>query len=59
MTILVYDLGGGTFDVTIMKVAGPQELCVLTSGGDRFLGGADFDADLRRRSICPPTPRST
>ncbi len=44
--ILVYDLGGGTFDVTIIKVVGPEELQVLTSGGDRFLGGADFDADL-------------
>lgn len=46
MTILVYDLGGGTFDVTIMRVISPQELRVLTSGGDRFLGGADFDATL-------------
>lgn len=45
-TILVYDLGGGTFDVTIMKTVGPDELQVLTSDGDRFLGGADFDADL-------------
>jgi molecular chaperone DnaK len=45
-TILVYDLGGGTFDVTIMKTLGRDELQVLTSGGDRFLGGADFDADL-------------
>ena len=44
--ILVYDLGGGTFDVTIIKTVGPEEIQVLTSGGDRFLGGADFDADL-------------
>jgi molecular chaperone DnaK len=45
-TILVFDLGGGTFDVTIMKVVGRDELQVLTSGGDRFLGGADFDREL-------------
>ena len=44
--IFVYDLGGGTFDVTIMNVIGPEALRVLTSGGDRFLGGGDFDADL-------------
>ena len=42
MKVLVYDLGGGTFDVTIIEVKG-TEINVLTSGGDRFLGGADFD----------------
>ena len=45
-TILVYDLGGGTFDVTIMRVVSPQDLRVLTSDGDRLLGGADFDAEV-------------
>ncbi|MFN6472562.1 MAG: Hsp70 family protein [Nostoc sp. SerVER01] len=44
MTILVYDLGGGTFDVTVMKVsAGTGELRVLASNGNKFMGGADFD----------------
>ncbi len=41
-TILVYDLGGGTFDVTIMKVTG-SKIQVITSGGNKSLGGADFD----------------
>jgi molecular chaperone DnaK len=43
--ILVYDLGGGTFDVTIMEVDG-GDLRVLTSNGDRKLGGVDFDEKL-------------
>ncbi|MGF1510625.1 MAG: Hsp70 family protein [Myxococcota bacterium] len=43
--ILVYDLGGGTFDVSILRVT-PKELEVLSSGGDPFLGGADFDDRL-------------
>ena len=43
--ILVYDLGGGTFDITIMAVDG-GDLRVLTSNGDRKLGGVDFDEAL-------------
>ncbi|MEO1227969.1 MAG: Hsp70 family protein [Myxococcota bacterium] len=43
--ILVYDLGGGTFDVSVLEVAG-AELKVLSTGGDPFLGGADFDDRL-------------
>jgi molecular chaperone DnaK len=43
--ILVYDLGGGTFDVTIMAVA-DGSLHVLTSNGHRQLGGVDFDEAL-------------
>lgn len=42
MTTLVYDLGGGTFDVTIMEIQ-EAEIKAIASGGDRFLGGADFD----------------
>jgi molecular chaperone DnaK len=42
MKVLVYDLGGGTFDVTVMEVA-ESTFNVLASGGDRFLGGMDFD----------------
>jgi molecular chaperone DnaK len=37
--------------VTIIKVVGPEELQVLTSGGDRFLGGADFDADISEHFV--------
>jgi molecular chaperone DnaK len=46
-TILVYDLGGGTFDITIMAVE-RGNLRVLTSNGDRKLGGVDFDEALAR-----------
>ena len=42
-TILVYDLGGGTFDVSIVKVSG-NDYQVLKYAGDPFLGGADFDS---------------
>jgi molecular chaperone DnaK len=41
--ILVFDLGGGTFDVTVMEVAGDGSMKVLATGGDRRLGGMDFD----------------
>jgi molecular chaperone DnaK len=41
--LLVYDLGGGTFDVSLMEVTG-QVYEVLATGGDSFLGGIDFDA---------------
>lgn len=40
--ILVYDLGGGTFDVTLMEVNGTQ-MEILCSQGDHALGGIDFD----------------
>lgn len=40
--ILVYDLGGGTFDVTILRIDQDQ-LTVLATGGDHELGGKDFD----------------
>jgi molecular chaperone DnaK len=40
--VLVYDLGGGTFDVTILDIT-PTALTVLATGGDRNLGGFDWD----------------
>ncbi|MEJ6561332.1 MAG: Hsp70 family protein [Akkermansiaceae bacterium] len=43
--VMVYDLGGGTFDVTIAKVDGTEVQC-LTSEGDSDLGGIDFDYKL-------------
>ena len=45
-TIAVYDLGGGTFDVSIIEVAnldGEKQVEVLSTNGDTFLGGEDFD----------------
>ena len=42
-TILVYDLGGGTFDVTLLKLSDGCDFHVLSTAGDTKLGGADFD----------------
>ncbi len=47
--IAVYDLGGGTFDVSIIEIAdvdGEQQFEVLATNGDTFLGGEDFDMRL-------------
>ena len=44
--IAVYDLGGGTFDISIVELAdvdGDKQFEVLSTNGDTFLGGADFD----------------
>lgn len=43
--VLVFDLGGGTFDVTLCEVNGPK-VDVITSRGDKWLGGKDFDNEL-------------
>ncbi len=43
--IVVYDLGGGTFDVTVLET-GDSVVEVLATGGDAFLGGDDFDNRL-------------
>lgn len=48
-TIAVYDLGGGTFDVSIIEIAevdGEYQFEVLSTNGDTFLGGEDFDNKL-------------
>ena len=45
--ILVYDLGGGTFDVTVMEIAG-NDYRTLATDGDVFLGGRDWDQRLSR-----------
>lgn len=47
--VAVYDLGGGTFDVSIIEIAdldGDQQIEVLSTNGDTFLGGEDFDNAL-------------
>jgi len=46
MTVAVYDLGGGTFDVSLIEIAeveGEYQFEVLSTNGDTFLGGEDFD----------------
>ncbi|MCF6767922.1 molecular chaperone DnaK [Thiotrichales bacterium 19S11-10] len=48
-TIAVYDLGGGTFDISIIEIAnvdGDSQIEVLATNGDTFLGGEDFDVAL-------------
>lgn len=45
-TILVYDLGGGTFDTTVIRVA-KDEIVVVCTDGDDHLGGADWDERLK------------
>lgn len=45
--ILVFDLGGGTFDVSILQLVG-NEFNVLSTSGDAHLGGEDFDITLMR-----------
>lgn len=43
--VMIYDLGGGTFDVTIAEVKN-KKVDILTSRGDKYLGGKDFDQAL-------------
>ena len=48
-TIAVYDLGGGTFDISVIEIAevdGEHQFEVLATNGDTFLGGEDFDLRL-------------
>ena len=44
-TVLVYDLGGGTFDITVMNING-NEISVICTGGDDTLGGKNWDEAL-------------
>jgi molecular chaperone DnaK len=44
-TVLVYDLGGGTFDVTVMRIEGARFETIATAG-DVYLGGVDWDARI-------------
>lgn len=61
-TVLVYDLGGGTFDTTVIRVSG-SEITVICTDGATNLGGADWDLRLRDHVIerfvaeaSPPEP---
>ncbi len=60
--VLVYDLGGGTFDASVLEIQG-DVYEVVSTGGDTFLGGVDFDAQLvdhlvwrftEQRGFAPP-----
>jgi molecular chaperone HscA len=57
-TFAVYDLGGGTFDISILRLEGGV-FEVLSTGGDTHLGGDDFDRVVARRlmeaGLSPPT----
>ncbi len=60
-TVLIYDLGGGTFDCTVMKLKfkdGSKSVQVITTGGNHQLGGKDWDkelANLVRSKFCEET----
>ena len=45
--VMIYDLGGGTFDVTIAEVKN-KKVDVITSRGDKYLGGKDFDYEITK-----------
>lgn len=49
---LVYDLGGGTFDVALVKIV-EGELTVVDHEGDNYLGGTDFDALIVEKIVVP------
>lgn len=49
---LVYDLGGGTFDIALIKIEN-RELKVIDHEGDNFLGGTDFDSLMVEKLIIP------
>jgi molecular chaperone DnaK (HSP70) len=51
LRIFVYDLGGGTFDATVLEKDRYGGITVLSFGGDPFLGGDDVDARLARHMI--------
>ena len=60
-TVLIYDLGGATFDCTVMKLKsenGSVDMNIITAGGNHQLGGKDWDevlADLFRQKFCDAT----
>tara|TARA_B110001469_G_C9647307_1_gene327907 strand:- start:3169 stop:4758 length:1590 start_codon:yes stop_codon:yes gene_type:complete len=48
--VVIYDLGGGTFDVTVLKILG-DKIDILASKGHCHLGGVDFDNELTRHLV--------
>jgi uncharacterized protein (TIGR02266 family) len=55
--LLVYDLGGGTFDASVVEMTG-DDLEVVSTGGDNFLGGVDFDQRLAAGLIATLPPEA-
>jgi molecular chaperone DnaK len=53
---IVYDLGGGTFDVALVRIL-EGELTVVDHEGDNYLGGSDFDALLVEKVVAPEISR--
>ena len=45
-TVAVYDLGGGTFDISILEISSSGVFKVVSTAGDTFLGGEDFDSRI-------------
>jgi molecular chaperone DnaK len=45
-TVAVYDLGGGTFDISILEISSTGVFKVVSTAGDSFLGGEDFDQQI-------------
>jgi molecular chaperone DnaK len=45
-TVAVYDLGGGTFDISVLEIGAHGVFKVISTTGDTFLGGEDFDARI-------------
>ncbi len=43
-SVAIYDLGGGTFDISVLEIGGHGVFKVISTTGDTFLGGEDFDA---------------
>ncbi|MEZ4394551.1 MAG: molecular chaperone DnaK [Polyangiales bacterium] len=50
-TVAVYDLGGGTFDVSVLEIGSSGVFKVISTAGDTFLGGEDFDAKVIERLV--------
>ncbi len=50
---LVYDLGGGTFDVALVRIGDDGELKVVDHEGDNYLGGADLDQIIAEKILAP------
>jgi molecular chaperone DnaK len=49
--VAVFDLGGGTFDISILEIASDGVFEVKATNGDTFLGGEDFDAEIIRHLV--------
>jgi len=57
LTFLVYDFGGGTFDVSVLRIDG-EEVSVLSTEGIPELGGNDLNEPIRKRMVCQVAARS-